>query len=171
MKDKVQEIIREAFIEGADTFSSFVKRQEILDDAQAYIDQPSVQHQISTLTQHHADSDPIATVLSPDPYDDRDGVRFSLKDWERLNSLPSGTSIYTSPQPAAQVQATPKQQWISCKDRLPTGKDADENGCVWHAWKEHWGQWFVMQCKFESISGYDYWMPTGLRRPQPPEIE
>lgn len=38
--------------------------------------------------------EPVATTCFPDPDDERDGVRFSLADWARLNNLPSGTKLY-----------------------------------------------------------------------------
>lgn len=41
--------------------------------------------------------EPVATVCMPDPEDERDGVRFSLKDWENLNALPAKTQLYTLP--------------------------------------------------------------------------
>lgn len=36
----------------------------------------------------------VATVLTRDPYDDRDGVSFHIDDLKRLMALPSGTTLY-----------------------------------------------------------------------------
>jgi len=36
----------------------------------------------------------IATVLLPDPYDERDGAWFSIADNKRIAELPSGTKLY-----------------------------------------------------------------------------
>jgi hypothetical protein len=46
--------------------------------------------------------EPVATVLPPDPYDERDGLWLSNADMKRLKALPSGTKLYATP-PAPQV--------------------------------------------------------------------
>lgn len=42
---------------------------------------------------------PVATILFPDPLDEREGVSLSHMDIRRLAALPAGTKLYTSPQP------------------------------------------------------------------------
>lgn len=74
---------------------------------------------------------------------------------------------------AAVPPVSDKLQWISCKKRLPTKENADEFGFIW-----------VCSGDIETISlqvnlcnwgaakagiGYQYWMPTNLVRPEPPE--
>lgn len=41
--------------------------------------------------------EPVATVLMPDPEDERTGVWFSTEDWKKLHALMPGTKLYTSP--------------------------------------------------------------------------
>ncbi|MED5608523.1 hypothetical protein VV867_12580 [Pseudomonas sp. JH-2] len=41
--------------------------------------------------------EPIATVLPPDPLDERDGPYLHLAAWERLRALPAGSKLYASP--------------------------------------------------------------------------
>lgn len=38
----------------------------------------------------------VATKRVPDPYDERDGLMFSLNDLRKLKSLPPGTKLYAS---------------------------------------------------------------------------
>ena len=56
--------------------------------------------------------------------------------------------------------------WVRCEDRLPTYRDSDEYGDVW-AMSKLYGvkkmSWSSVRADFES-----HWMPTGLKRPQPP---
>ena len=40
---------------------------------------------------------PVASVLPPDPFDERSGTWLSLEDWERLKALPPGTKLYAVP--------------------------------------------------------------------------
>jgi len=40
---------------------------------------------------------PVATVLPPDPLDERSGTWLSLEDWEKLKTLPPGTKLYAVP--------------------------------------------------------------------------
>src|SRR5690554_5144506 len=49
-----------------------------------------------------AEQEPVATILPPDPLDERTGPWLSLEDWERLRALPSGTRLYATQQPAEQ---------------------------------------------------------------------
>ncbi|KAE8545396.1 hypothetical protein [Marinobacter nauticus] len=57
--------------------------------------------------------------------------------------------------------------WVRCEDRLPTYRDSDEYGDVW-AMSKLYGvkkmSWSSVRADFES-----HWMPTGLKRPQPPK--
>jgi hypothetical protein len=57
------------------------------------------QDKVASLDPTKPDQQPVATVLLPDPEDERDGVRFSLADWDRLNKLPAKTKLYVTPQP------------------------------------------------------------------------
>jgi len=70
----------------------------------------------------------------------------------------------------ALASATPQPQgdgWVRCEDRLPTYRDSDEYGDVW-AMSKLYGvkkmSWSSVRADFES-----HWMPTGLKRPQPPK--
>lgn len=68
--------------------------------------------------------------------------------------------------------------WIACSERLPTEADEDCNGTVWSAYNHpitrakagpnlsssSWVTIFSKNC-LEAM----YWMPTGLRKPEPPE--
>lgn len=38
----------------------------------------------------------VATVLPPDPNEEREGVYFSRVDWDTINRLPSGTQLYVA---------------------------------------------------------------------------
>lgn len=42
-----------------------------------------------------AEQEPVATLLASDPYDEREGIWFSLADRKRLMALPAGTKLYT----------------------------------------------------------------------------
>jgi hypothetical protein len=39
----------------------------------------------------------VATILCPDPYDERQGAWMSSQDLRKLEALPVGTKLYTSP--------------------------------------------------------------------------
>jgi hypothetical protein len=57
--------------------------------------------------------------------------------------------------------------WVRCEDRLPTYRDSDEYGDVWVMSKLYGVKkmsWSSVRADFES-----HWMPTGLKRPQPPK--
>lgn len=41
----------------------------------------------------------VATILPPDPYDERDGIWISAEDLRAIAALPAGTKLYTSPAP------------------------------------------------------------------------
>lgn len=68
----------------------------------------------------------------------------------------------------------PTEQWVSCDDRVPSFDDADACGKVWAYNPEAYGQ--VLLVKWSSLPFYTddeqyhhtHWMPTGLRRPEPP---
>ena len=62
---------------------------------------------------------------------------------------------------------SPGSEWVRCSERLPTFRDSDHEGQVWVVSKLHGIKkmgWSAVRAKFES-----YWMPTGLKRPQPPK--
>ena len=52
-----------------------------------------------------AEGRPIATILSNDPYDERDGPWFAQADLEKLRKLPAGTKLYTHPAPPLPASA------------------------------------------------------------------
>lgn len=68
----------------------------------------------------------------------------------------------------AKREAQPEPRWIPCSERMPTRKDGDCQGQVWwhercnervskHAWDADYYRVYAA-----------HWMPTGLRRPEPP---
>ena len=75
--------------------------------------------------------EPVATIQSQDPYDERVGVYFALGDMERLSALPAGTKLYAAPQPAALKPAT-KRQYYYRMDNCPASEPTDENCICWH---------------------------------------
>jgi len=60
---------------------------------------------LTEYAQRSAEAEPVATKLVPDPYDERSGIWFSAADLKRLNDLPAGTKLYTSPQPTPSYAA------------------------------------------------------------------
>ena len=44
-------------------------------------------------------AEPVATVLGGDPFDEREGLRLSADDWERVGKLPAGTKLYAGSAP------------------------------------------------------------------------
>lgn len=70
-----------------------------------------------------------------------------------------------------QAALTPSP-WIPCAERLPTEADADCNGQVWIHHKRkgvishYWGD-----VSMGYVVNATHWMPTGLTRPEPPEVE
>lgn len=79
---------------------------------------------------------------------------------EQVESLP----LYTTPQ---------ADEWIRCEDRLPTEADADVDGNVWvYDWAMFNGEYRQTRATWwtvKDVSDYTHWMPTGLKRPQPPK--
>jgi hypothetical protein len=74
--------------------------------------------------------------------------------------------VKAAPQPPA---GGPPQAdgWVRCDERLPTYRDSDEYGDVWVMSKLYGVKkmpWSSVRADFES-----HWMPTGLKRPQPPQ--
>ena len=61
-------------------------------------------------------------------------------------------------------------QWIPCSERLPTKDDEDADGKVWLCWPH---REFIERVERRTTSFCDgfWWMRTGLRKPQPPEVE
>lgn len=58
---------------------------------------------------------------------------------------------------------------IKCSERLPTEADEDPRGDVW-VWDKIFDAWVL--ANWESvgdITDYTHWMPTGLKRPTPPQ--
>ena len=72
------------------------------------------------------------------------------------------TPLYTRPHNGEQGG-----EWIKCSERLPTEYDADCDGMIW---VNREGSGVV--CAFWDtldIGTDTHWMPTGLKRPQPPQ--
>lgn len=76
---------------------------------------------------------------------------------------------------AEALVATPRPEgdgWIKCSERLPTGADADCRSDVWVHDKamcsDKYRQCLARWNTVGRISDYTHWMPTGLKRPQPP---
>ena len=70
------------------------------------------------------------------------------------------------------MHALTPSPWIPCSERLPTEADADPKG---RALFEFGGDVTHATIAFICGIGKDYpgaqWMPTGLVRPEPPEVE
>jgi hypothetical protein len=58
----------------------------------------------------------------------------------------------------------PDAVWVRGSERIPTREDADCQGQVW-VFFDH--EVFIDVPK--NVEPYDYWMPTGLVRPEPPK--
>ena len=67
--------------------------------------------------------------------------------------------------------------WIPCAERLPTEADEDAAGCIWVAFANKYGPHDVYYISAEGCSSdaekgaATHWKPTGLVRPEPPEVE
>lgn len=63
-----------------------------------------------------------------------------------------------------------KLEWVSCVDRLPTAEDADSYGSVWWAcfYPDDESPWLLARESWTTPDDAAYWMPTGLKRPEPP---
>lgn len=58
--------------------------------------------------------------------------------------------------------------WVRCEDRLPAEADADSEGNVWFCWPDG-DMWLAHYKKIQlPYHSEHHWMPTGLKRPQPP---
>jgi hypothetical protein len=62
--------------------------------------------------------------------------------------------------------------WVRCEERLPTEADDDFNGCVWARFED--GDIELMEAEeveqtWDDDISITHWMPTGLKRPQPPK--
>jgi hypothetical protein len=70
-----------------------------------------------------------------------------------------------------------KREPIKLKDRLPTKDDEDCEGRVWLFWDESYGDDRVTRATVEYVRFWHQhpdmlaWIPTGLRRPEPPEVQ
>ena len=63
-------------------------------------------------------------------------------------------------------------EWIKCSERLPTEADADCNGNVWVVYKNlHEPILLRWRVPADHSLPNDFWMPTGLKRPNPPQTE
>lgn len=71
-------------------------------------------------------------------------------------------------QTASMGQAAPGSGWIRCSERLPTEADADSEGNVWHFLRGS-GVALIKHSHLDHSAYYGTrWMPTGLKRPNPP---
>ncbi|MEC8823469.1 MAG: hypothetical protein VX673_05805 [Pseudomonadota bacterium] len=63
--------------------------------------------------------------------------------------------------------------WVRCEDRLPTEADADCNGHVWthdkSFFRPEYSQCLFLWNAVQDVADITHWMPTGLKRPQPPK--
>ena len=74
----------------------------------------------------------------------------------------------------ALLSTTPQADgWVRCEDRLPTEADADADNNVWvydkAMFNEKYRQTRAIWWTVKDVSDYTHWMPTGLKRPQPPK--
>ncbi|MCP4700499.1 MAG: DUF551 domain-containing protein [Gammaproteobacteria bacterium] len=61
------------------------------------------------------------------------------------------------------------QQWIKCSERMPNvNEDFDWEGNIWVC--SPLGAVFSV-CGISDLTDEWHWMPTGLKIPQPPEVE
>src|SRR5690606_31197076 len=91
---------------------------------------------------------PVATILPPDPLDEREGPWLSLEDWERLRALPSGTRLYAAP-PAQHDAALVEAANAALKAIQDTLEDAYHN-----AFPECCGQ-AHLECCGSPIQAWD----------------
>lgn len=77
-----------------------------------------------------------------------------------------GDLLYTHP-PAAN-----QGEWVKCSERLPTEADADCDGDIWMYETSSRNDGSVFKRLWSSMGPsylYTHWMPTGLKRPNPPQ--
>jgi hypothetical protein len=105
--------------------------------------------------------DRIVPDISPEPDQNEYPAEWSVwADRQRIRRELSLLSTPTTPQ---------ADGWVRCDERLPTYRDSDEYGDVWAMSKLYDVKkmpWSSVRADFES-----HWMPTGLKRPQPPKQE
>ena len=79
----------------------------------------------------------------------------------------AGYRLLTTPTPTTTPQV---DGWISMADREPTKSDEDCEGKIWLLWPDR--RYFERVPRGHvSCAPEFYWMPTGLKRPQPPKQE
>ena len=71
------------------------------------------------------------------------------------------TALLATPQPEG-------DGWVRCGERLPTEADEDFEGLVWLCWPHRDLVERVTRRTASFCEGF-WWMPTGLKRPQPPK--
>ena len=77
----------------------------------------------------------------------------------------AGYRLLTTPTPTTTPQV---DGWISMADREPTKSDEDCEGKIWLLWPDR--RYFERVPRGHvSCAPEFYWMPTGLKRPQPPK--
>ena len=73
----------------------------------------------------------------------------------------------------AAASTTPQQsgEWVRCSERLPTEADADCDQEIWFCWSNNTVERRHYKRVQLDIHHDCYWMPTGLKRPNPPKQE
>jgi len=113
----------------------------------------------AALTHHQAESEPSGRALAKSRdewFASEDG---RLEEYDMLTAAPS---------------IAEKWEWINCEERLPTEEDAFVEDIVWACQIDKWG---IPTAKLRGVldvfpgDHITHWMPTGLRRPEPPEVQ
>ena len=96
-----------------------------------------------------------------------------IQEWIELGL--DAASKYVIRPIALLATPTKADDWIKCSDRLPAEYDGDLEGLVWvndrNMTLPKYAQSRVHWSRVRGIAGYTHWMPTGFRRPQPPNQE
>ncbi|MCD1628294.1 hypothetical protein [Marinobacter shengliensis] len=110
-------------------------------------------------TQAPASGEAVARVIAVGGDGDHRWVNIKALTPGRLIT---GDLLYTQPQPAV------PEGWISMTDRQPTKSDEDCEGKIWLLWPDR--RYFERVIR-RHVSCYPeefFWMPSDLKRPQPP---
>jgi hypothetical protein len=104
--------------------------------------------------------DRIVPDISPEPDQDLYPAEWSL--WADRQRIRQELSLLSTP-------TTPKADgWVSMADREPTKSDEDCEDKIWLLWPDR--RYFERVPRSHvSCAPEFYWMPTGLKRPQPPK--
>jgi len=112
----------------------------------------------------------------PEDFSPDGGVSFDRAYEYDSPHWPVGTNILTAEQAEqmfmeclAPIEPQPEGDgWIKCSERLPTEADEDFEGLVWLCWPHRDLVERVTRRTASFCEGF-WWMPTGLKRPQPPK--